>query len=158
MSDLRETFHPINGNVFIERLPRNNQVGSFILPDDKNKPIHEGVVIRLAPKIVISATRQVARDEVLDPNNLKPGDHVLYHHSYSQELEGEFITVNEKAIYGILHPFERPQTQEKLLGLLEKHGMEIRGGDNQHFIEDLNNKYILVERRSRTISGSNQYE
>src|SRR5262245_13517020 len=93
----RRSFAPAYPWVFVYVLQREHKpLGRIILPHDKNKPMHEGVVLATwRPRIKMSK----AGKEIEVRSELCPGDHVLFHHWAGQPVadfdEKKFRIVRE---------------------------------------------------------------
>jgi co-chaperonin GroES (HSP10) len=158
-------FRPMYPYVIVERLPRKVQVGGIVLTDDKNKPLHEGIVLRSwepwTKRLGTSHTRQTQMKVVRMQSAFVPGDHVLFPHwaGVSDPSEESVLLIREHGLVqsdgGIIIGKLLPDVEANRREALEKIGARMQLSDEQmaKLINELDMEFILAPKRSKTMSG-----
>lgn len=158
-------FRPLWPWVFIYCLPREQKVGSIVLPEhEQNKTVHEGIVLATWQSFWRRTKRQGpytegGRSSAYQESALLPGDHVLFPHWAGVPISGydtgKYRVVREEGegcIQGVIEYADEPIT-EKLAEELRSFASE-----NMTCAEaaaKLEERFLLVDRKasSVTISG-----
>jgi co-chaperonin GroES (HSP10) len=149
-------------------------VAGIVLPESKqNKPMHEGIVLATwNEKVVERGTinkdgERMTRCEVLR-SELKPGDHVLFHHWAGMPIHGfddqrfrmvrecEWHETQQGGIVGVLHYSEREN--EPLTALLEQYqgewNSELGEFASPLSLAKLRDRYLVIDKETQAVTLS----
>lgn len=158
--------------VLVRVLPRENKVGSIVIPGSaqgigQNKPVHEGIVLHTWKPWVKQWTKNGEAYLHHVKPSVKLGDHVLFHHWAGQELYGfdkqEFRVVRsddwsetvDGGILAVLDYNETDNTRKVLADMVEE-WFNAYATISTDLADQIEERFQLIDKTktSITLSGS----